>query len=103
MKALIESHKSKLVKGLKIEDSHIREYNKSDKHVCDMCAHRNYKSVVQENLPHPGEAPWKLHIGEYRSVPQLSVEEGLPLCCSIPRPCNQTQLGVSDDRSRRVY
>ena len=38
MKALIESHKSKLVKGLKIEDSHIRRFNKSDKHVCDVCA-----------------------------------------------------------------
>ncbi len=38
MKALIESNKSKLVKSLKIEDSHIRKFNKSDKHVCYVCA-----------------------------------------------------------------
>ncbi len=38
MKALIESHKSKLVKRLKIEDTHIRKFNKSDKHVCDVRA-----------------------------------------------------------------
>ena len=35
---LIESSKSKLVKGLNIEDSHIRKLNKDDKHVCDVCA-----------------------------------------------------------------
>ena len=38
IRTLIESHKSKLVRGLKIEDSHIRKFIKSDKHVCDVCA-----------------------------------------------------------------
>ena len=38
VRTLIESHKSKLVKGLKIEDSHIRKFIQSDKHVCDVCA-----------------------------------------------------------------
>ena len=35
---LIEASKSKLVNGLKIEDKHIRKFNKTDKHVCDVCA-----------------------------------------------------------------
>jgi hypothetical protein len=35
---LIESSKSKLVKGLNIEDKHIRKFNQDDKHVCDVCA-----------------------------------------------------------------
>ncbi len=59
MKTLIESHKSKLVKGLKIKDPHIRKFNKSDKHVsCDVCAaaRKNYKNFVQENSRYPGAA-----------------------------------------------
>jgi hypothetical protein len=35
---LIEASKSKLVDGLKIENRHIRKFNNSDKHVCDVCA-----------------------------------------------------------------
>ncbi len=35
---LIESSKSKLVKGLNIEDKYIRKLNQDDKHVCDVCA-----------------------------------------------------------------
>ena len=38
IKTLIECQKSKLVKGLKIEDKHIRKFVNSDKHVCDVCA-----------------------------------------------------------------
>ena len=38
IKTLIECHKLKYVKGLKIEDSHIRKFVNSDKHVCDVCA-----------------------------------------------------------------
>ena len=37
-RALIECVKSKLVRGLKIADSDIRRYRKSDKDVCDICA-----------------------------------------------------------------
>ena len=35
---LVEAQKSLLVSGLKISDQHIRKFNKSDTHVCDICA-----------------------------------------------------------------
>ena len=37
-RSIIECVKSKLVKGLQVEDKHIRNYVKDDKHVCDVCA-----------------------------------------------------------------
>ncbi len=36
-RAIIECIKSKLVRGLEIEDKHIQKYKKKDKHVCDVC------------------------------------------------------------------
>ncbi len=44
-----------MVKGLKIEVSYIRKYNKSDKHVCDVCVRAKiirmvFKKVKGENL-----------------------------------------------------
>ncbi len=46
LRMLIESSKSKLVKGLNIEDSHICKFNKDGKHVCDVCA--RVKITVQD-------------------------------------------------------
>ena len=37
-RTIIECVKSKLVRGLQIEEKHIRKYKKEDKHVCDVCA-----------------------------------------------------------------
>ena len=37
-RTIIECVKSKLVRGLQIEEKHIRKYKKEDKHVCDICA-----------------------------------------------------------------
>jgi hypothetical protein len=37
-KAIIECIKLKLVRGIQVEDKHIRKYKKEDKHVCDVCA-----------------------------------------------------------------
>ncbi len=64
MKALIESHKSKLVKGLKIEDSHIRKFNKSDKHVCDVCVRAKITRMAFKKV-HAFRAK---HLGDYISV-----------------------------------
>ncbi len=64
MKALIENHKSKLVKGLKIEDSHIRKYNKSNKHVCDVCARAKITRTSFKKI----HAIRGKHLGDYISV-----------------------------------
>ena len=50
LRMLIEASKSKWINGLEIEDKHIRNFVKSDKHVCDICARAN----VFKNCPSRG-------------------------------------------------
>ena len=38
MNASVNVRKTKLVKGLQIEDSRIRKIKQDDRHVCDICA-----------------------------------------------------------------
>ncbi len=47
---IIECVKSKLVRGLEIEDRHIRKYKKEDKHVYDVCARAKLTRISFEKI-----------------------------------------------------
>ncbi len=42
--------KSKLVRGLEVEDKHIRKYKKEDKHVCDVCERAKLTRISFEKV-----------------------------------------------------
>ena len=49
-RSLIECVKSKLVRGLQIDDKHIRKYKEDDKHVCDVCARSKLTRTIFKKI-----------------------------------------------------
>jgi len=72
-RSLIECFKSGLVKGLQIEQHHVRKYRQDDKHVCDVCARAKLTRTIFKKF----HAIRGKELGDYISV-------GIAVCINCP-------------------